>query len=132
MYIKDFDRFMFSKTKSKNKKYFCKRGLQCLSNKNILTGHKKKCLKVSGEQAATLEGGFIDLKNYFKQMPVPFKVYAGFECMLKSIKSNEGFYTEKYQDQIPCSFSYKLVCVSNKFIKPIVVYKGGNAAYRFI
>ena len=123
---------MFSKTKSKNKKFFCKRGLQCLSNKNVLTGRKKKCLKISGEQAATLEGGFIELKSYFKQMPVPFKVYPGFECMLKSIKSNEGFYKEKYQDHIPCSFSYKLGCVSNKFIKPIVVYKGGNAAYRFI
>ena len=65
-------------------------------------------------------------------MPVPFKVYAGFECMLKSIKSNEGFYTEKYQDHIPCSFSYKLVCVDNKFSKPTVVYRGENAAYRFI
>ena len=47
---------MFSKTKSKNKKYFCKRGLKCLTNKNVLTGRKKKCLKIIVEQAATLEG----------------------------------------------------------------------------
>ena len=29
-YIKDFDRFMFHKTKNKNKKWFCKSCLQCL------------------------------------------------------------------------------------------------------
>ena len=41
LYIKDFDRFMFHKTKNKNKKYFCKSCLQCFSSKNVLTEHKK-------------------------------------------------------------------------------------------
>ena len=39
--VKDFDRFMFHKTKNKNKKYFCKSCLQCFSSKNILTEHKE-------------------------------------------------------------------------------------------
>ena len=33
VYIKDFDRFMFHKTKNKNKKWFCKNCLQCFSIK---------------------------------------------------------------------------------------------------
>ena len=37
VYIKDFDRFMFQKTKNKNKKYFCRSCLQCFSSKNVLT-----------------------------------------------------------------------------------------------
>ena len=41
VYIKDFDRFMFHKTKNKNKKYFCKSCLQCFSSKNVLTKHKE-------------------------------------------------------------------------------------------
>ena len=41
VYIKDFDRFIFHKTKNKNKKYFCKSCLQCFSSKNALTEHKK-------------------------------------------------------------------------------------------
>ena len=41
VYIKDFDRFIFHKTKNKNKKYFCKSCLQCFSSKNVLTEHKK-------------------------------------------------------------------------------------------
>ena len=41
VYIKDFDRFMFNKTKNKNKKYFWKSCLQCVSCENVLTEHKK-------------------------------------------------------------------------------------------
>ena len=33
VYIKDFDRYMFHKTKTKNKKYFCKSCLQYFSSK---------------------------------------------------------------------------------------------------
>ena len=40
VYIKDFDRFMFHKTKNKNKKWFCKSCLQCFSSKNVLITHK--------------------------------------------------------------------------------------------
>ena len=39
---------------------------------------------------------------------------------------------KKYQDHIPCSFAYKVVCVDDRFIKQIVVYRGENAAYEFI
>ena len=42
------------------------------------------------------------------------------------------FYSKKYQDHVPCSFAYKLVCVDNEFTKPIVAFTGGNAAYKFI
>ena len=45
---------------------------------------------------------------------------------------NNGSYTEKYQDHIPCSFAYRLVCVDNKFSKKVVLYRGKNAVYKFI
>ena len=77
----------------------------------------------------------ISFKNYSKQFPVPFKIYADFECNLrptlsKGVKSsdkNNASYTEKYQDHIPCSFAYKVVCVdkmlltnlSKQFLKSI-------------
>ena len=38
-------------------------------------------------------------------------------------------YRNKYQDHIPCSFAYKVVCVDDRFTEPIVVY---NTAYEFI
>ena len=35
VYIKDFDRFIFHKTKNKNKKWFCRRCLQCFSGESV-------------------------------------------------------------------------------------------------
>ena len=130
VYIGDFNRFMFPKTKNKNKKYFCKCCLQCFSSKNVLTKHKE--VSINAAQSLRLEKGTIGFKNYFKQTPVPFKIYANFECNLKSVESYEGFYSKKYQDHVPCSFPYKLVCVGDKFTKSIVVFRGENTAYEFI
>ena len=79
VYIKDFDRFMFHKTKNKNKKWFCRSCLQCFSSENVLIEHKENCLSINGKQSVKLEKGIIEFKNYFKQMPVPFKIYADFQ-----------------------------------------------------
>ena len=94
VYIKDFDRFMSHKTKNKNKKYFWKSCLQCFSSKNRLTQHKDVCLSINGAQSVKLEKGTIEFKNYFKEMPAPFKIYADFQCNLKVIETYEDLYTK--------------------------------------
>ena len=127
MYIKDFDRFMCNKTKNKKKKNFCKCRLQCFSSEKVLIERKENCLVINGKQSIKLKSGSISFKNYFKQLPVPFKIYAYFECLLKGVKSSDksnGLYTEKYQEHIPCSFAYKVACVDNKFSTKVVLYKG--------
>ena len=130
--IKDFDKFMFHKTKHKNKKWFCRSFLQCFSSKNVLIKFRENCLSVNGKQSVKLEKGIIEFENCFKQIPVPFKIYADFECNLKSVECDECCYTKKYHDHILCSFAYKVVCIDDSFTKPIVVYRGQNAAYEFI
>ena len=133
MYIKDFNRFMFHRTKKKKeKKRFCKSCLQYFSNENVLIKHKTICLSINGKWSVKLEEGIIKFKNCFKQIPVLFKIYADFECNLTKVKCNEGSYTEKYQDHVPCSFAYKIVCTDDKFTKPIIIYRGENAAYEFV
>ena len=132
VYIKDFDRFMFHKTKNKNKKWFCRSCLQCFSSESVLIKHKENCLSINGKQSVKLEKGIIKFENYFKQIPVPFKIYADFECNLRGVESYEGSYTKKYQDQVPCSFAYKVACIDDWFTKAIVVYGGEHTAYEFI
>ena len=94
--------------------------------------HKENCLSINGKQSVKLGEGIIKFENYFKQIPVPFKIHANFERHLKKVKCNEGSYTEKYQDHIPCSFAHKIVCINNRFTKPIIICRGENAAYDFI
>ena len=92
--IKDFDRFMFHKTKNKNKKWFCRSCLQCFSSESVLIKHKENCLSINGKQSVKLEKGIIEFENYFKQIPVPFKIYADFKCYLEGFESYEGSYTK--------------------------------------
>ena len=79
VYIKYFDRFMFHKTKNKNKKYLCRSCLQCFISENILTKHREDCLNINDKQSVRLRNGIIKFENCFKQLPIPFKIYADFE-----------------------------------------------------
>ena len=106
--------------------------MQCFVSKNVLARHKKVCLSINGAQSARFEKGTTKFKNYFKQLSVSFKIYADFECNLKSVENYEGFDSKKYHGHIPCSFAYKLVCVDDKFSRPIVVFRGKNVTYEFI
>ena len=55
VYIKDFDRYMFHKTKNKNKKWFCTSCLQCFSSENVLIKHKESFLSNNGKESVKLE-----------------------------------------------------------------------------
>ena len=73
--------------KQKNKKWFCKTCLQCFSGEIVLTKHEEYCLSINGKQSVKLEKGIIEFENYFKQIPVPFKIYADFKCILRVLKT---------------------------------------------
>ena len=81
---------MFNKTKHKGKKYFCKSCLQCFSGENVLNEHKKYCLLINKGQNVKLAKGFIEFKNFNRQIPVPFKIYADFERLLKGVDCGIG------------------------------------------
>ena len=105
--------------------------------------HRTDCLFINGKQSIKLKSGTIIFKNYFKELPVPIKIYADFECIFKKVESDitecysierysNSSYIKKYQDHIPCSFVYKVVCIDNKFSKKVVLYRGKNVVYKFI
>ena len=97
-----------------------------------MTKHKEDRLSINGKQSVNLEKGVNEFENYSKQLPVPFKIYAEFECNLGDVEIYEGSYTKKYHEHVPCSYAYQVVCIDDRFSKSIVVYRGKNAAYEFI
>ena len=40
-------------------------------------------MSINGKQLVKLEKRITDFKNYFKQIPVSFKIYTNFECNLR-------------------------------------------------
>ena len=111
---------------------FCRSFSQCFSSEVVLIKHKEDCLSINGKQSVKLEKGIIQFENYFKQLPVPFKIYADFECNLRDVEIYESSYTKKYHEHVPCSYAYKVVCIDDRFSKSIIAYRGENSAYKFI
>ena len=138
-YIKDFNRFMYKKTKHHCKKHFCISCLQCFSTKEILNSHTKNCLIINKKQNIIMPkfGSKVFLKNYFKMIKSPFVIYCDFESIREPIdvvKLDEKTtsYTTGYQNHLISSYAYKVVCQPDKYTKPIKLYRGENAAKHFL
>ena len=137
--IKNFNKFMFDQTKHNCKKHFCMYCLQCFSREDVLAEHVKNCLSINGKQAIKMpkKGQHVNFRNYHKQIPAPFVIYADFEAITEKVHgclpNNEKSYTEAYQKHIDCGYGYKLVCHYNdEFSKPVQVFRGENAVYNFM
>ena len=148
IYIKDFNRLMFSFTEHKCKKHFCMHCLQCFYSNESLAKHKVNCIAINGVQAIKMPQKYIDkngvertpcvyFKNYHKTLPVPFGIYADFECTTEKISgcqpSDRKSYTEKYQKHTGCSFGYKVVChYDENYSGDVVIYRGKDCIQKFI
>ena len=73
--------------------------MSCLQNfttKEILNSHRERCLLINDTQAVKYATGTIKFKNFNKQIPTPFKIYANSECFLKRVNTKNGGYTKLY------------------------------------
>ena len=77
------------------------------TTKEILNNHRERCLLINETQAVKYKTGIIKFKNYDKQIPISFEIYAVTECLLKRININEGKYTKLYQKHKPNSIGAK-------------------------
>ena len=138
--IKDFNKFMYNQTKHKERKHFCMWCLQCFSSDRVLNNHKDICIQVNGTQAIKMpdkDNNILKFNNFHKQQPVPFVIYADFEAITEKIqrcqqKGNKS-YTEAYQRHTDCGHGYKVICCyDDKYTKPIQMYRGEKAVYKFM
>ena len=121
--------------------------LQCFSSERILANHVNNCLTVNGNQAINMpkQGeNILRFNNFHKQLPVPFVIYADIEVITEKVQgceqseemknnNNKRSYTEAYQTHKDCGSAYKVICCyDDKYSKPIQMYRGENAAYKFM
>ena len=109
--------------------------MSCLQNfttKEILNKHREQCLLVNDTQAIKHETGTIKFKNHNKQIPIPFKIYADSECLLKRTNIKLGKHTQIYQNHVPNSIGAKLVCADDKFTSKTKIVIGSNCIKEFI
>ena len=138
--IKDFNSFMYNKTKHNERKHFCMHCLQCFISERVLSDHKDNCITVNGTQAVKMpdkDNNILKFNNFHKEQQVPFVIYADFEAITEKISgcqpNNDKSYTEAYQKHTDCGYGYKVVCCYNdKYSKPLIIYRGEKAVYKFM
>ena len=82
--IKDFNSFMYNKTKHNERKHFCMHCLQCFISERVLSDHKDNCITVNGTQAVKMpdkDNNILKFNNFHKEQQVPFVIYADFEAI---------------------------------------------------
>ena len=70
----------------------------------MLRKHKEDCLSINGVQSVKVEEGKVEFKNYFKQIPVQFKIYADFEDNFRDVEIYEGSCSKKKIKITPVAF----------------------------
>ena len=128
VFIKDFDRMMYSLTGTKNqhKKFYCMHYLQKFTTEEILNKRKEKSLLINGTQKSIFESGVIKFKNFDKQIPIPFRNYADIEFFNKKANFKKGNNTTFYSKHVPNSIDARLVCSDNTCNLPIKLFFGSD------
>ena len=134
VFIKDFNRMMYSQTgtKNKGKKHFYMHCLQTFTTEEILNRHKERCILINGMQKPIYEEGTIEFTNYDKQIPTPFRIYADIESFTKKVNITKGKRTTFYSKHIPYSVAAKLVCTDNTYTQPTKIFFGSNCINKFL
>ena len=132
VFIKDFNRLMFSRIKHKDKKHYYMSCLQNFTTEEILSNHKKQFLLINGCQAVNYEPGIMKFTNHNKQILILFKIYGDIDCFLKRVNCYKGEHTIKYQEHIANSIGAKLVCIDDRFTLPSIIFKGKDFINKFI
>ena len=131
--IKDFNRLIKSqKTTSNNGKIFiCKKCFTHFTKEELLEKHIKYC---SNNETVCVNvpepNSMLYFKNYHKQLPIPFVVYADFECFTKPMNTcspnpKESF-NYNYQKHEPSGFCFYVKGIVDKKIKPIIYTKNSE------
>ena len=124
-FIKNFNRLFRSQiTSSKNGEVFiCKKCFNHYTKDELLQNHISYC---SNNETVSVKmpprNTKLYFNNYNKQFPIPFVVYAGFECFTKPMSSccpnPKKSYSYNYQKHEPSGF-----CIYIKGLNPNIKFK---------
>ena len=135
-YVKRLTALLLDQSKNSNSKHFCERCLHGYTTRDLLERHKPECKGLLKSPTRTempkVGENKIAFKNYYKQMKVPYVVYADFECVLGKIYTcepdNKQSFTVKTEKHEPCCFSYLVVRSDGQTLRR----KGEDAVFVFL
>ena len=128
--IKNFSRLIRSQITKRTDEpiQICKRCFSHFTKPELLDKHIKYC---SSNKTAFVKmpkpKTTLKFKNYYKKLPIPFTVYADFECFTKPMNScspdPKDSYNYNYQKHEPSGFCFYAKGIAGKRIKPTIYTK---------
>ena len=157
VWIKDLSKLLSKQISNYNgKRFICIRCFKYFTFESTFKKHEEICKNIDFIKTLVPKPEtFIEFKNYKKMIKVPFVIYADFETINKkkyqcnycselfdnptkienhncNKKNNEIIKTKKYQELIPCGFSFYVHGIMDPEIKfPVELYRGPDAAKVF-
>ena len=124
--IKNFSRLLRSQiTGQRNFPFFiCKKCFSYFTVNNKLKEHIKYCS--NNKEALVLmpkRNTILKFKNNERSLPIPFVVYADFECFTKPSPNPKESFNYNYQKHEPSGFCFYVKGIVDKKIKPIIYTK---------
>ena len=131
--IKNFSRLIRSQitTRTDEPIQICKRCFCHYTTPELLEKHMEYCYNNKTSFVKMPKpGSSLHFKNYYKQLPIPFCVYADFECITTEMSSccpnPEDSYNYNYQKHEPSGFCFYAKGIGGKRIKPVMFTKSSE------
>ena len=158
VWVKDLSKLLSKQiSKDRYKKYICIRCFNYFKLESAFKKHEEICKNIDFIKTLVPKPGtFIEFKNYKKMIKVPFVIYADFETInkkkyqcnycselfdnpskiedhdcKKKKKLGEINKTKKYQELVPCGFSFYVHSIVPEIKFPVELYRGPDAAKVF-
>ena len=137
-WIKDLNRLLFDQKSNGHRHFYCKYCLHGFTKERLLKDHESYCQTHAPQkiELPTEEDKWLFYKDIRKQLKVPYVIYADFESLLQPVQGcetdPEKSSTTKTTKHLPCGFSYKVVGLTPETSKEPVIYRGIDAADKFV
>lgn len=135
---KNLDYFLGSTTRFHTKRFYCGRCLHGFVRRDLLNQHRPYCNKFDFQKVQFPEKGkdILSFRDYDKQIPVLFVMYADFEAYARKLDTchpnpEKSSTTHKTKFEA-CGYSHVVVSTNDRYTKPAVVHRGDNAVKHFL
>jgi hypothetical protein len=105
-WIKHTLRLFYGQSKHKAKKFFCERCLHTFAKQETLIAHRSDCAGIS-KTACRIEmpkDTHLEFKDFKKQLPAPYVIYADFEAIIVDIDAASNTKTTKTGRHEVCGY----------------------------
>ncbi|GBN91024.1 hypothetical protein AVEN_195498-1, partial [Araneus ventricosus] len=136
--IKNLNCLLHDLTKYKGEKFYCNFCLHRFWTEEGLHNHQLDCRnnKIQKIRMPSEKEKWLQFDKHRFQLPVPYVIYADFECILEKIDTCEMnpqiSSTNTVSKHTPCGFAYVVVGPDGEMIRPPTVYRGEDAVIQFL